>query len=101
MKTKAPGVSLAYRLAVTSRVIAAAVGGYAVASLASVCLAWGLPMARAQAVITSMMLAFIVYLLVVLWCFACRSAYRAWAGILACALVLGAFDAGLYWVNHS
>ncbi|MBD1550828.1 DUF3649 domain-containing protein [Pseudomonas typographi] len=99
MKTKTSGVPLAYRLAVTSRVVAAALGGYAVAALASVCLAWVLPMAQAQGVITSMMLGFVVYLAAALWCFACRSAWRAWAAMLGCALVLGVLDAGLYWAH--
>ncbi|MFF7705842.1 DUF3649 domain-containing protein [Pseudomonas sp. NPDC007930] len=101
MKTKSSSVPLVYRLAVASRILAAALGGYALAALASICLAWTLPMAKAQAVITSMMLAFVVYLLVVVWCFACRSTWRVWAGVLGCAAVLGAIDAGLYWVVHS
>ncbi len=81
MKSKTtPPVS--YRLAVTSRVLAAVVGGYLMASLAAVCLALWLPTSRADAVVTGMMSSFAFYLLAVLWCFACRSAWRAWFGVM-------------------
>ena len=93
------GVSASYRLAVASRIVAAALGGYLLAALASICLAWTLPLARPEAVVSSMMLAFIVYLIVVLWCFACRSALRAWAGIALPGLALALADGALYWVN--
>lgn len=89
-KTKAKGVSVAYRLAVASRALAAVFAGYLLASLASVCMAHWLPLARAEAVTVSMMLSFLVYLGAVLWCFACRTAWRAWAGMLIPCAVLGA-----------
>ncbi|MGY3023852.1 putative iron-regulated membrane protein [Pseudomonas lurida] len=79
MKSKT-SLPVSYRLAVTSRVLAAVVGGYLMASLASICLALWLPTSRADAVITGMMSSFVFYLLAVLWCFACRSAARAWFG---------------------
>lgn len=60
-----------------SRVVAALVGGYLVTALSSVCLAQFLPLARAEAVVLAMTLSFLVYLIAVLWCFACRSAWRA------------------------
>jgi protein-S-isoprenylcysteine O-methyltransferase Ste14 len=93
------GVPTSHRLGVASRIAAAALGGYLLASLSSICLAWTLPLARPEAVVSSMMLAFIVYLIVVLWCFACRSASRAWAGIALPALALALADGALYWVN--
>lgn len=99
MASKLTGVPLAYRLAVASRIVAASLGGYALASLFSVFVAWTLPMARAEAVTSSMMLAFVVYLVVVLWCFACRSAWRAWAGILIPGLLLAFADGALYWMH--
>lgn len=78
-KTSLPAAS---RLAVTSRALAAVVGGYSMASLAAVCLALWLPTSRADAVITGMMSSFVFYLLAVLWCFACRTAWRAWCGVM-------------------
>ncbi|MBD8192281.1 DUF3649 domain-containing protein [Pseudomonas fluorescens] len=81
MKSKTSLTAL-YRLAVTSRVLAAVVGGYLMASLAAICLALWMPTSRADAVITGMMSSFVFYLLAVLWCFACRTAWRAWFGVM-------------------
>jgi hypothetical protein len=99
MASKLNGVPVSYRLAVASRIVAAALGGYVLAALASICLAWTLPLTRPEAVVSSMMLAFVVYLIVVLWCFACRSAWRAWAGIALPGLLLAVADSALYWMN--
>ncbi|PVZ26138.1 Protein of unknown function [Pseudomonas sp. URIL14HWK12:I9] len=100
MKTKAAEVSLRYRLAVTSRIVAAIVGGYLVAVLASLCVSWGLPMARLQAVMTAMMISFVVWLVAVIWCFACASATRAWLGVGLGALLLGGLAGCLHGVAH-
>ena len=81
MKSKT-SLPAAYRLAVTSRALAAVLGGYLMASLAAVCLALWLPTSRADAVITGMMSSFVFYLLAVLWCFACRTAWCAWCGVM-------------------
>jgi len=59
-KTSLP---VSYRLAVTSRVLAAVVGGYLLASLASVCMTLWLPTRRADAVISGMLGSFVFYLL--------------------------------------
>ncbi|WP_235907600.1 DUF3649 domain-containing protein [Siccirubricoccus phaeus] len=75
---------------VLSRTLAAVVGGYAVGALVSVACALLLPMPRAEAVLTGMMLSFAAYAGAVLWAFAARSAWRAWAGILLPALLLAA-----------
>lgn len=100
MKSKA-SLPVSYRLAVTSRVVAAVIGGYLMASLAAICLALWMPTARADAVITGMMSSFVFYLLAVLWCFACRSAWRAWFGVMLPS-ALFATVAGLgMWMKHS
>ncbi|PAT41234.1 iron uptake protein [Vandammella animalimorsus] len=70
-----------------ARVIAAIVGGYALAALASVA-AVALPMPKAEGVMAGMLLSFLVYACAVVWVFAARSALRAWAGLLAAALPL-------------
>ena len=95
MKSK-PSLPLAYRFAVTSRVLAAVIGGYLMASLASICLALWLPTSRADAVITGMMSSFVFYLLAVLWCFACRNAARAWLGVMVPSVAFAAL-AGVGW----
>lgn len=101
MKGKISTLPVSYRLAVTSRVLAAVLGGYIVAALASVSLSLWLPMARAEAVVTGMMASFLVYLVAVLWCFACRSAWQAWFGLIVPSLVLVALSGQAYWMGHA
>ena len=97
MRSKLGAVPASYRFAVASRIIAAVFAGYLLAALSSVFVGLALPMPRGQAVVSGMMLSFLVYLVAVLWCFACRSAWRAWFGLLLPALVLACIDGGLYW----
>ncbi|VVO00957.1 DUF3649 domain-containing protein [Pseudomonas fluorescens] len=101
MKGKISSLPVSYRLAVTSRVLAAVLGGYLVAALASVCLSLLLPMARAEAVVSAMMTSFLVYLVAVLWCFACRSAWQAWLGLILPSLVLAAVSGLAYRMGLS
>ncbi|MBM3111439.1 DUF3649 domain-containing protein [Pseudomonas arcuscaelestis] len=101
MKSKAAGLSLNYRLAVTSRCLAAVFGGYLLAAMASVCITLLAPMPKAEAVISGMMLSFLFYLVAFLWCFACRTAWHAWWGVLVPSLVLGAVNGLAYWMKNS
>ncbi|EJM84254.1 MULTISPECIES: DUF3649 domain-containing protein [unclassified Pseudomonas] len=94
-------IPVSYRLAVTSRVLAAVLGGYIVAALASVSLTLWVPMARADAVVTGMMTSFLAYLGAVIWCFACRSAWRAWLGLIVPSLVLAAISGLAYWMGRT
>ncbi|UVA81148.1 DUF3649 domain-containing protein [Pandoraea commovens] len=73
--------------ALISRIVAAIGGGYAVAALASVAVL-ALPMNKAQAVITGELASFAIYAGAVVWVFAVRSAWRAWAGLLIVAAPL-------------
>ncbi|WP_095193848.1 DUF3649 domain-containing protein [Pseudomonas sp. Irchel 3A7] len=100
MKAK-PSLPVSYRLAVTSRVLAAVLGGYVITALSSVCLTLWVPMARAEAVVTGMMSSFVVYLLAVIWCFACRTAWRAWLGLIVPSLLLAAAAGVAYWMGRS
>ncbi|MGC7840043.1 DUF3649 domain-containing protein [Pseudomonas wayambapalatensis] len=100
MKSKAAGLPLSYRLAVTSRSLAALLGGYLLASAASVCVSLLMPGAQVDAALTGMMLSFVFYLLAFIWCFACRSAWRAWLGVLLPSLVLGAIGGLAYWMKN-
>ena len=79
-------------LSITSRTLAAALGGYCLGALAAMALAVTLPVARDQAVIIGIMVAFLLCSGAAIWAFSARSAWRAWAGILAPSLLL----AGLY-----
>lgn len=95
-------LSLRYRLQVASRVVAAAVGGYALTSATIVLVALLLPLPRAQAVLASSMLGFVWYTLAVIAVFSVRTAVRAWLAIalptaaiaLACAWLLPAAGSG-------
>lgn len=78
-----------YRLGVASRALAAIAGGYAVAGLASALMALFLPLSRSEATLTGMLLSFAVYTGAVLWVFAAPTAWRAWGGLAAAALLLG------------
>ena len=66
------------------------------AALATAALAVFLPMPLAEATITATMLSIAIYACIVLWVFATRSAWRAWAGIALPALVLYA----LLWLRQ-
>lgn len=101
MKANSKTLPVSYRLAVTSRVLAAVFGGYGVTALASVCLTLWVPMARAEAVVTGMISSFLVYLLAVIWCFACRTAWRAWFGLILSSLLLAALAGLAYWMGRS
>jgi len=76
---------------VLSRSLAAIVGGYALAATCSMFLAVALPIARAQAVLTGMLVGIVLCACAALWSFATRTALRAWIGIAAPAL--------LFWVG--
>ncbi|KAA5844463.1 DUF3649 domain-containing protein [Pseudomonas chlororaphis] len=101
MKSKVAAIPFSYRLAVISRVLAAVFGGYLLAALSSICLTLLLPVSRADAVFGGMMASFLFYLVAVLWCFACRTAWQAWFGLMLPALVLAAISALAYWMNLS
>ncbi len=70
-----------------SRIIAALVGGYVVAALSAVA-TLALPVDKVQAVLTGSQLSFLVYTAAVIWVFAVRNAWRAWAGLVIASLVL-------------
>ena len=100
MKSKT-ALPISYRLAVTSRVLAAVIGGYLMASLAAICLGLWLPTSRADAVVTGMMSSFVFYLLAVLWCFACRTAWRAWAGVMVPSALLATLAGIGFWMART
>lgn len=83
-------------LRLSARVLAAVVGGYAMAALAVSGASAGLSMlgmARAEAVVLCAMLGFVLYLLVLLWAFAERRLWRVLTVLGASAL------AGWAWMG--
>ena len=85
--------------ALVSRILAALLGGYALAALISVA-ALALPLDKPQAVLTGMQSSFLIYACAVIWVFAARSALRAWTGLAVVALPL-ALAAWSVWSQGS
>lgn len=86
----------AARWRLASRCMAAALGGYALAStlpVALVALVAPATLARADAALVALQLSFVVYTIAVVWAFAARSAALAWAGLVLAALL----SQGLAW----
>lgn len=82
------GLRSNYRLQVLSRIVAATVGGYALASAATVLLTLLWPLPKGQAVLATNMLGFVWYTIAVMWVFSTKSATRAWVGmVLPTALI--------------
>jgi len=100
MKRTAAGLPLSYRVAVISRSLAALLGGYLLASMVSICVALLAPMPQVDATLTGLLLSFVFYLLAFIWCFACRSAWRAWLGVLLPSLVLAMVNGLAYWMKN-
>jgi len=99
MRSKAAGLPLSYRLAVASRCLAALLGGYLLASMASVCIALLAPLPRVDATLIGLLLSFVFYLLAFIGCFACRSAWRAWLGVLLPSLLMAMTSGIAYWMK--
>ncbi|MRW84599.1 DUF3649 domain-containing protein [Pseudoduganella sp. FT26W] len=79
-----------YRLAVTSRALAAIGGGYVVTSLAVTALALNLPGHAVDRVVAATLIGLVVMPCAVMWCFATRTVLKAWLGLLVSGLLLGA-----------
>lgn len=90
----------AYRWSVLARVVAAAVGGYVAVTLAHLALMVVLPVDGYKALLFSMQTGFLYYTGVVIWCFAARTATRAWLGLTVVAIALALIDAW-YWLHHT
>lgn len=84
MRPAPPAVSI------VSRILAAVLGGYALATSSGAALAGLLPASRADAVLGAMLSAFAIHAAAVLWAFAARSATRAWFGLLAPTAIFAA-----------
>ena len=89
-------LSIHYRLAVASRALAGVAGGYALTSSIIAALALLLPLQRVEATVAATMLSFAIYAGAVVWAFAARTAWRAWAGIAVPLITLQ----GLLWLRQ-
>ncbi len=98
---KAARVDWRYRLAITSRTVAAIGGGYALAAgfTAALSLALAQWMPRVEAVLTATMLAWLAYAMAAGWAFYARTAWGAWGGTLLPALALGACAMASQWMR--
>lgn len=84
-----------YRLGVLSRILAAALGGYALTSaLTTLLLAALMSMPEVQARVSALKPGFLIYLPILLWVFHARSATRAWVWLA----VWTGLAAALCWV---
>lgn len=85
------------RLALGSRVLAAVVGGYALASVFSIWLSYLLPAELPEAVLAATLLSFAVYTAAIVWVFAAASAARAWLGLLLPGAAMGLLAVALHF----
>lgn len=82
------------RGAIALRVLAAAMGGYALSTAVAVFCAVALPEPRAEAVTAGILASFVVMPGAIMWAFAAASPMRAWLGVLVPAALLAA---GAWW----
>lgn len=80
------------RLAMGSRSLAAAVGGYALATGLAAVPALGalIPLSGSHTMLAATLLAWLAYAAAIAWAFGARTAWHAWAGLLLPALALAA-----------
>lgn len=80
---------------ITSRVGAAALGGYALTYAFTACLTLLLPLPKSEAILTAAMLSFLLYAGAIIGAFAAATSWRAWIGLLAPAAAFTAIAAPL------
>ena len=92
-------VDAAYRWSVLSRFVAAAAGGYAVVTLLHLAFTVVVPVDYYKALLFSSQTGYLYYTGIIIWCFAARTARRAWLGLALVALPLVLVDA-LYMIHR-
>ncbi len=73
---------------VTARVLAAILGGYALAYAATAFLSVYLPLVRSDRVVFASLSCFAVYILAILYAFAARSALQAWLVLIGATVLM-------------
>jgi hypothetical protein len=86
-------LTAAYRWSVFSRCIAAAVGGYIIVTLLHLAMIVVLPWDSYKSLLFSSQTGYLSYTGIIIWCFAARTARRAWLGLALVALPLVLIDA--------
>ena len=81
-------LTIRYRLHVASRVLAA-LACYGLTSLISIVLALVWPIPQAQAVLSSIMLSFAIYAVLIMWVFSVRSLRTVWLAIIIGSALFG------------
>lgn len=99
MKTYIDRQSAAYRWQVAGRVLLASVGGYLVSNLLVIALSFFLPGNQAEAAYTASLLAFLVWVGLVLWVFSCASLRKALINLSALGLVGGLLVTLFWWME--
>lgn len=84
-----------YRWEIALRVLLAIIGGYVLTNLASIFISFLLPMSKSDAVMTALLLSFIIYTCVVIWVFAQKSIRKVLWVLLACSLLIGVLSLAL------
>jgi len=90
--TKKASLTLAYRLHIASRLLAA-IACYGLTSLICIVLALIWPIPQAQAVLSSTMISFAVYAVLIIWVFSVKSLRKVWLSII----ISSAFFCLLAW----
>jgi len=91
-------VNAAYRWSIASRFVAAALGGYALVSLLQVAFIALLPAAFFKSLLFASQTGYLYWTGIIIWCFATRTARRAWLGIIVVALPLALID--VWYLMH-
>jgi len=81
-------VNTAYRWSVASRFIAAAVGGYVIVTLMQLAAVALVPAEFYKALLITSQTGYLFYTGIIIWCFAARTATRAWMGLGVAAVPL-------------
>ncbi len=85
-------ISAAYRWSIFSRCVAAALGGYAIVTLLHLAMTVVLPWDTYKSMLFVSQTGYLYYTGVIIWCFAARTAKRAWLGLAVVALPLLLID---------
>jgi hypothetical protein len=83
--------------AVFSRMLAAALGGYALMIIFDAAFTFLMPIEQRTAFLYAVQAGFLVYTLAIIWAFAARTATKAWLGLLTTAAPLALVDCYFYW----
>jgi hypothetical protein len=86
-------VDAAYRWGVLARSVAAAAGGYVLVTLLQVAFTALLPWEGHKSLLVASQTGYLWYTGVIIWCFAARTARRAWLGLAIVAVPLMFVDA--------